>query len=68
MSNIDLEVYAKRLEIPYFRGVYMIDKLPVKPHIKERIIVNLDTSDKEGTHWVAVRKAVWHTISIVLVT
>lgn len=34
----------------------MLDKLPLKPLFKERIVVNLDTSESEGTHWIAVRK------------
>ena len=56
MSNIDLALYAKRLKIPNFRGVYMIDSLPSKPLFRERIIINLDSSENEGTHWVAVKK------------
>ena len=34
----------------------MRDSLPARPLRVESGIVNLDTSDGEGTHWVAYRK------------
>lgn len=34
----------------------MRDTLPKKPKIKERDIINLDTSNHHGTHWVAYVK------------
>lgn len=42
--------------IPHFRGVYMRDKLPRYPFLKECGIVNLDSSKNLGTHWVAYIK------------
>ena len=48
---------AKRvLKIPYFRGVYMIDTIPHKPRLSESAIVNLDSIDNPGTHWVCYFK------------
>lgn len=34
----------------------MLDSLPRKPWHRERLIVNLDRSENEGTHWIAIRK------------
>lgn len=42
--------------IPYFRGVYMRDKLPKKAYRRECGIINLDTYRGPGTHWVAYYK------------
>jgi len=47
---------AKRMQIPYFRGVYMHDSLPRKIRRNESGIVNLDDSDGSGMHWVAYAK------------
>ena len=40
LSNFELERYAKQLEIPNFRGVFMIDTLPVHPCTVECGIVS----------------------------
>lgn len=57
LSNFDLLEYAKKLKIPYFRGVYMRNSLPSSgPHYYESAIINLDNSSGSGTHWVAYRK------------
>ena len=53
LSNFELEDAAKRLEIPSFRGVFLLDTLPKKPNKKECGIVNFDKSGGPGTHWVA---------------
>ena len=39
--------------IPYFRGVFMRDSLPSSINKCECGVVNLDSSDGDGTHWVA---------------
>lgn len=46
------------MKIPHFRGVFMRDTLPKrrKPTIRECWILNLNSSNKIGTHWVAVGK------------
>ena len=53
LSNFELEEAVKRLKIPYFRGVFLLDTLPKKPNNKECGIVNFDKSGGPGTHWVA---------------
>jgi hypothetical protein len=47
---------AKRMRIPFFRGVYMRNALPRKIHRNESSIVNLDDATGSGTHWVAYAK------------
>ena len=45
----------KKLCIPNFKGVFMRDEiLKEKPSRKECFIYNIDSSENEGTHWVAV--------------
>jgi phosphoribosyl 1,2-cyclic phosphodiesterase len=57
LNNFDIALYAKRLKIPFFRGVYMRDTLPkTGPLENESAIVNLDTSTGTGTHWVCYMK------------
>ena len=53
LSNFDLEDAPKKLKIPFFRGVFLLDTLPREPNKKERGIVNFDKSRGSGTHWVA---------------
>ena len=53
LNNFELEDAAKRLEIPTFRGVFLLDTLPKELNKKECGIVNFDKSDGSGTHWVA---------------
>ena len=57
LSNHDILQYASELGIPYFRGVYMKDTLP-KSGVLEREcgVVNLDSSQGPGTHWVSYYK------------
>ena len=51
MNNFKLEDAVKKLKIPYFRGVFLLDTLPKKPNKKECGIVNFDKSGGPGTHW-----------------
>ena len=53
LNNFELEDAAKRIKIPSFRGVFLLDTLPKKPNKKEYGKVNLDKSRSPGTHWVA---------------
>ena len=53
LSNFELEDVAKKLKIPYCRGVFLLDTLPKKPNKKECGIVNFDKSGGSGTHWVS---------------
>ena len=52
LSNFELERYVKQLKIPNFRGVFMRDTLPDKPRNAECGIVNFNTRDQSGSHWV----------------
>jgi hypothetical protein len=47
---------VKELKIKNFRGVFMRDTLPNKIKNKECGIVNLDSVENEGTHWVCYYK------------
>ena len=53
LTNFDLIDAVKDLKIKCFRGVYLMDTLPSKPNNRECGILNLDSSDGPGTHWVA---------------
>ena len=56
LSNFELLDYAKQLNIPNFRGVYMKNELPKKPWQNECGIVNFNSSLEPGSHWVAYYK------------
>ena len=56
LTNFELLDFANRLNIPFFRGVFMRDTLPNKPCEIECGIVNFDTSHGPGSHWVAYYK------------
>ena len=53
LSNFELEDAVRRLKIPSFRGVFLLDTLPEKPNKKECGIVNFDKSGGPGMHLVA---------------
>lgn len=55
LTNIDIAEFGK-INIPNFRGVYMRDKLPIKPLDKECGVINLDDDSGPGSHWVAYIK------------
>ena len=57
LTNFDLDKYAKKLNIKHFRGVFMRDNLPsTPPRHRECGIVNLNTTDQCGSHWVCYYK------------
>ena len=56
LSNFELINYAKQLDIPNFRGVFMRDELPKRPWLNECGIVNFNNSMEPGSHWVAYYK------------
>ena len=56
-TNVQLLQLAKRMRIPYFRGVFMRDALPADGiYHNESGIINLDNAKGPGTHWVAYAK------------
>ena len=56
LTNVELLEYVRKLKITNFRGVFMSDTLPSKPLQKECGIMNLNTSDQVGSHWVCYFK------------
>lgn len=56
LTDEELIRYSKCLNIPFFRGVFMKDKLPKHIWKNETGIVNLDDSSGDGTHWVCYKK------------
>ena len=56
LSNFELVKYVNILKIPNFRGVFMRDSLPKSPETVENGIVNFNTMDQPGSHWVAYFK------------
>ena len=56
LSNFELVKYVNILKIPNFRGVFMRDSLPKRPETVENGIVNFNTTDQPGSHWVAYFK------------
>lgn len=56
LTNTDITYYAKRLRIPRFRGVYMLDGLPKTIRSSECGVINLDNNRGSGTHWVCYKK------------
>lgn len=53
MNTIEIETLAKIL-IPKFDGVFPIDQLPVKRKKSFTFILNIDSHNLPGTHWIAV--------------
>lgn len=56
LNELDIHRHVSRLKIKHFRGVFMRDSLPLKPHTNECAIVNLDSIVGSGTHWIAYCK------------
>ena len=56
LTNYDLIKLSKKLKIKNFRGIFMRDNLPPKINMIECGIVNLDSSNNNGTHWVCYHK------------
>ena len=51
-SNLEVIDAAKKLSLDEFRGVFLRDTLPTKTKLNECVILNLDSSSGDGTHWV----------------
>ena len=49
-----VQIMAILEDVPWFNGVYPIDRLPLTLGKKRGIIINLDESHKEGSHWVSL--------------
>ena len=55
LSNFDLEKWIDDLGIKYFRSTYSRDRLSDRIRKKECGIINLDSIEGQGTHWVCYR-------------
>ena len=55
LSNFDLEKWIDDLGIEHFRSIYSRDRLPDQIRKKECGIINFDSIEGEGTHWVCYR-------------
>ena len=55
LSNSVLEKWIDDLGIKYFRSIYSRDRLPDRIRKKECGIINLDSIEGQGTHWVCYR-------------
>ena len=53
LSNFDLEEACK--DLPFWKGIFSRNEPPKTPEKRECGILNLDSSNGKGTHWVA-----WH--------
>lgn len=62
LSELEIRYYAKKLNIPHFRGVFCQNNLPKHPLKCESAIINLDFDTGPGTHWVA-----YYTYVVVVV-
>ena len=56
LTNYDIDELVKELNIQHFRGVFMRDNIPKKILSNEVGIVNLDSSNNSGIHWVCYKK------------
>lgn len=56
LTDNDLNNYVKKLQVPFFRGIFMRDDLPNKVKMYESGILNHDSSSGPGTHWTAYKK------------
>ena len=54
LSNFDIMDICKSLKIKNFKGVLMRDELKGKPSNIESLILNMDDSEGQGTHWVSL--------------
>ena len=55
LSNFDLEKWIDDLKIKHFRSIFSRDRLPDQIRKKECGIINVDSIEGEGTHWVCYR-------------
>ena len=54
LTNFDIMIICKKLNIQNFKGVFMRDEIKGKASNNESIILNLDESRNSGTHWVSL--------------
>jgi hypothetical protein len=56
LSNIEIDYFVRAANIRNFRGIFMRDTLPRSPKTNEKGVINLDSNEGDGTHWVCWKK------------
>ncbi|KAL4091149.1 hypothetical protein QTP88_025886 [Uroleucon formosanum] len=56
LYDFELIKIGRLMKIPHFIGVFTRDRLSTRPKRRESAIINLDTENGTGTHWVAYKK------------
>ena len=56
LTNYDIWRYVRKIRIPYFKRVCMLNELPKAAKFRECSIVNLNKTGEKGSHWVAYWK------------
>lgn len=56
LTNLDILQCVRKLNLLFFRGVFMRDQLPQQINENETGVVNLDSVYGRGTHWVCYIK------------
>ena len=54
LSNFQIIELCNDLKIKHFKGVFMRDELNFKSDYNECLILNIDHSDNDGTHWTCL--------------
>ena len=57
LTNFEIYDLVERIKIDHFRGCFMKNELPDDPKNTECGIVNFESDEMRGTHWVAYHKA-----------
>jgi len=56
LTNLEILDAVGKLKIPRFRGVFLLDNLPLEPKRIECGILNLDDTSGNGTHGVVWKR------------
>jgi hypothetical protein len=54
LSNFQIIEKCKKMKIKNFKGVFMRDELPMKQDNTECMVINIDHSRNDGTHWTCL--------------
>lgn len=54
LSNFQILTKCKELEVKHFKGVFMRDELNNKCGKNECLVLNIDSSFNDGTHWTCL--------------
>lgn len=54
VRQINQKLFNNPITKRYYKGCYAADKIPPIDHFPASLVVNMDNSDKPGSHWVAM--------------